>query len=53
MVQIQNAKDLTELECLEVEVFNRHPDIQSKLMDFVKRRRFELKNGAGPAGAPL
>jgi len=53
MVQIQNAKDLTELECLEVEVFNRHPDIQSKLMDFVKRRRFELKNGAGPVGAPL
>ncbi len=53
MVQIQNAKDLNELECLEVEVFNRHPDIQPKLMDFVKRRRFELKNGAGPAGAPL
>lgn len=53
MVQIQNAKDLTELECLEVEVFNRHPDIQPKLMDFVKRRRFELKNGAGPVGAPL
>ena len=53
MVQIQNAKDLTELECLEVEVFNRHPDIQSKLMDYVKRRRFELKNGAGPVGAPL
>lgn len=53
MVQIQNAKDLNELECLEVEVFNRHPDIQSKLMDFVKRRRFELKNGAGPVGAPL
>ncbi|MFN3290638.1 MAG: hypothetical protein ACK410_09495 [Acinetobacter sp.] len=53
MVQIQNAKDLNELECLEVEVFNRHPDIQSKLMDYVKRRRFELKNGAGPVGAPL
>ena len=53
MVQIQNAKDLNELECLEVEVFNRHPDIQPKLMDFVKRRRFELKNGAGPVGAPL
>lgn len=53
MMQIQNAKDLNELECLEVEVFNRHPDIQPKLMDFVKRRRFELKNGAGPVGAPL
>lgn len=53
MAQIQNAKDLNELECLEVEVFNRHPDIQPKLMDFVKRRRFELKNGAGPVGAPL
>ena len=53
MAQIQNAKDLNELECLEVEVFNRHPDIQPKLIDFVKRRRFELKNGAGPVGAPL
>ena len=53
MVQIQNAKDLNELECLEVEVFNRHPDIQPRLMDSVKRRRFELKNGAGPVGAPL
>ena len=53
MVQIQNAKDLNELECLEAEVFNRHPDIQSKLMDYVKRRRFELRNGAGPVGAPL
>ncbi len=50
---MRTGEELNELECLEVEVFNRHPDIQSKLMDFVKRRRFELKNGAGPAGAPL
>ena len=53
MVQIENAKDLTELDCLEIEVYGRHPEIQPKLMDFVKRRRFELKNGAGPVGAPL
>ena len=44
MVQIQNAKDLTELDCLEIEVSTRHADIQPKLMGYVKRRRFELEN---------
>ncbi|MCW8040051.1 hypothetical protein [Acinetobacter entericus] len=44
MVQIQNAKDLTELDCLEIEVSTRHVDIQPKLMGCVKRRRFELEN---------
>lgn len=44
MVQIQNAKDLTELDCLEIEVSTRHADIQPKLMGCVKRRRFELEN---------
>jgi hypothetical protein len=44
MVQIENAKDLTELDCLEIEVYSRHPEIQSKLMGYVKRRRFELEN---------
>lgn len=53
MVQIQNAPDLTALDVLEIDVGSRHPDIQSKLMGYVKKRRFELKNGAGPIGAPL
>lgn len=44
MVQIENAKDLTELDCLEIEVYGRHPEIQPKLMGSVKRRRFELEN---------
>ncbi|TCB76758.1 hypothetical protein [Acinetobacter sp. ANC 4177] len=44
MVQIQNAKDLTELDCLEIEVSTRHVDIRPKLMGYVKRRRFELEN---------
>jgi len=53
MVQIQNAPDLTALDVLEIDVGARHPDIQSKLMGYVKKRRFELENGAGPIGAPL
>ena len=53
MVQIQNAPDLTALDVLEIDVGSRHPDIQSKLMGYVKKRRFELENGAGPVGAPL
>lgn len=44
MIQIENAKDLTELDCLEIEVYGRHPEIQPKLMGSVKRRRFELEN---------
>ena len=53
MVQIQNAPDLTALDVLEIDVGSRHPDIQSKLMGYVEKRRFELENGAGPVGAPL
>ncbi|WP_228199563.1 hypothetical protein [Acinetobacter sp. WCHAc010052] len=46
MVQIQNAPDLTALDALEIDVYSRHPDIQSKLMGYVKQRRFELQNQA-------
>lgn len=53
MSQIQNAPDLTALDVLEIDVGSRHPDIQPSLMGHVKRRRFELENGAGPVGAPL
>ncbi len=53
MVQIQNAPDLTALDVLEIDVGSRHPDIQPKLMSYVKKRRFELENGTGPVGAPL
>lgn len=49
IVQIQNAKDLTELDCLEIEVSTRHIDIQPKLMGYVKQRRFELENQASEA----
>lgn len=45
--QIENAADLTELDCLEIETAGRHPDIQPKLMAAVKRRRAELENQAG------
>ncbi|MDV7416280.1 hypothetical protein R4482_13050 [Acinetobacter baumannii] len=44
MVQIQNAPDLTTLDALEINVAARDPQIQSRLMDFVKKRRFELEN---------
>ncbi|MBP4850978.1 hypothetical protein ITE32_17455, partial [Acinetobacter baumannii] len=44
MVQIQNAPDLTTLDALEIDVAARDPQIQSRLMDFVKKRRFELEN---------
>ncbi|WP_407479912.1 hypothetical protein [Acinetobacter baumannii] len=44
MVQIQNAPDLTALDALEIDVTARDPQIQSRLMDFVKKRRFELEN---------
>lgn len=46
MVQIQNAPDLTTLDALEIDVATRDPQIQSRLMDFVKKRRFELQNAA-------
>ena len=47
LVQIQNAADLTELDCLEIETAGRHPDIQPKLMAAVKRRRVELESQGG------
>ncbi|EXI40233.1 hypothetical protein J647_0010 [Acinetobacter baumannii 846928] len=46
MVQIQNAPDLTTLDALEIDVAARDPQNQSRLMDFVKKRRFELENAA-------
>ncbi|MCH4245667.1 hypothetical protein [Acinetobacter gerneri] len=48
MVQIQNAADLTTLDALEIDVSARHPDIQPRLMGYVRARRFELENGATP-----
>ena len=50
MVQIQNAPDITTLDALEIDVAARDPQIQSRLMDFVKKRRFELEN---PTSTPL
>ena len=49
MVQIQNAQDLTELDCLEIEVSTRNVEIQPKLMGYLKQRRFELENQAREA----
>ncbi|HCW6443193.1 TPA: hypothetical protein OXT26_003540 [Acinetobacter baumannii] len=46
MVQIQNAPDITTLNALEIDVAARDPQIPSRLMDFVKKRRFELENAA-------
>ena len=46
MVQIQNAPDLTTLDALEFDVSTRHPDIQPRLMGYLKKRRFELEQGA-------
>lgn len=43
MVQIQNAPDLTALDALEIDVSTRHPDIQPRLMGYVKKRRVELE----------
>ncbi|OTU47218.1 hypothetical protein CAT37_01535 [Acinetobacter pittii] len=54
MVQIQNAPDLTTLDALEIDVAARDPQIQPKLMGYVRKRRFELENPAGsqPEGEP-
>ncbi|OTG83285.1 hypothetical protein B9T33_02425 [Acinetobacter sp. ANC 5054] len=49
MVQIQNAPDLTALNALEIDVSARSPEIQPKLMDYVKKRRFELENQVSEA----
>ncbi|MDC4112127.1 hypothetical protein [Acinetobacter baumannii] len=50
MVQIQNAPDLTTLDALEIDLAARDPQIQPKLMGYVKKRRFELEN---PTSTPL
>ncbi|WVV52756.1 hypothetical protein V4Q83_07040 [Acinetobacter baumannii] len=47
MVQIQTAPDLTTLDALEIDVAARDPQIQPKLMGYVRKRRFELENPAG------
>ncbi|AUM27168.1 hypothetical protein [Acinetobacter pittii] len=44
MVQIQKAPDLTTLDALEIDVAARDPQIQPKLIGYVRKRRFELEN---------
>jgi hypothetical protein len=44
MVRIQNTQNEHELNELLPEIRSRHPDIQPKLMGYVKQRRFELEN---------
>ncbi|ENU80625.1 hypothetical protein F975_01679 [Acinetobacter sp. ANC 3789] len=44
MVQIENAPDLTTLDALEIDVSARHPDIQPKLMGYIRKRCAELEN---------
>ncbi|EXS26781.1 hypothetical protein J690_3018 [Acinetobacter sp. 742879] len=44
MVQIQTAPDLTTLDALEIDVAARDPQIQPKLMGYVRKRRSELEN---------
>ena len=44
MVRILNTRNEHELNELLPEIRSRHPDIQPKLMDLVKKRRFELEN---------
>jgi len=44
MVQIQTAPDLTTLDALEIDVAARDPQIQPKLMGYVRKRRAELEN---------
>ena len=46
MVQIQNAPDLTTLDALEIDVAARDPQIQPKLMGYIRKRRYELENPA-------
>ncbi|MGA8882636.1 MAG: hypothetical protein WB445_03300 [Acinetobacter sp.] len=42
--QIENAADLTELDCLEIEVAGRHVGVQPMFMRAVNKRRIELEN---------
>ncbi|HBM1160713.1 TPA: hypothetical protein LUF16_003567 [Acinetobacter baumannii] len=44
MVLIQTAPDLTTLDALEIDVAARDPQIQPKLMGYVRKRRYELEN---------
>lgn len=44
--QIENAADLTELDCLEIEVAGRHVGVQPMFMRAVNKRRIELENQA-------
>ncbi|KAE9691084.1 hypothetical protein GP721_28575, partial [Enterobacteriaceae bacterium TzEc077] len=44
MVQIQTAPDLTTLDALEIDVAARDPQIQPKLMGYIRKRRYELEN---------
>lgn len=53
MVQIQTAPDLTTLDVLEIDVAARDPQIQPRLMDFLKKRRFELENSSSNEPAYL
>ncbi|MFA3130098.1 hypothetical protein KWG22_19080 [Acinetobacter pittii] len=53
MVQIQTAPDLTTLDVLEIDVAARDPQIQPRLMDFIKKRRFELENSSSNEPAYL
>ncbi|MGN7608322.1 hypothetical protein [Acinetobacter baumannii] len=46
MVQIQTAPDLTTLDALEIDVAARDPQIQPKLMGYIRKRRYELENPA-------
>ncbi len=46
MVQIQTAPDLTTLDALELDVAARDPQIQPKLMGYIRKRRYELENPA-------
>lgn len=45
--QIENAADLTELDCLEIEVAGRHVGVQPMFIRAVNKRRIELENQAG------
>lgn len=45
--QIENAADLTELDCLEIEVAGRHVGVQPMFMRAVNKRRIELESQSG------
>ncbi|MBD0233949.1 hypothetical protein IV515_19615, partial [Acinetobacter baumannii] len=38
--------DLTTLDALEIDVAARDPQIQPKLMGYIRKRRYELENPA-------